>query len=144
MRQILVADDDPVYQDLLRDLLEEWGYETIVVGDGEAAWDMLQRDSAPKLVILDWMMPGVDGFEICRRLRADNQKQDVYVLLLTASRMEDEIIKVLVAGADDFLLKPFQPLELKIHLRAANRILDLQEELYSERQERGRSCQRRA
>jgi DNA-binding response OmpR family regulator len=133
MRQILVADDDPVYQDLLRNLLAEWGYDPIVVGDGETAWDILQRDGAPKLIILDWMMPGVDGFEVCRRLRADNSTQDVYVLLLTASRMEDEVIKVLVAGADDFLLKPFQPLELKIHLRSANRILDLQEELAAER-----------
>ena len=137
MRRILVADDDPVYQDLLKSLLEEWGYHVLVVGDGETAWDILQREGAPKLVILDWMMPGVDGFEVCRRLRADSELQDVYVLLLIASRMEDEIIKVLVAGADDFLLKPFQPLELKIHLRSANRILDLHEELASERQRRG-------
>jgi DNA-binding response OmpR family regulator len=130
-----VADDDPVYRDLLRDLLTQWHFDVFVVSDGNEAWNAMQGPDAPRLVILDWMMPGLDGFEVCKMARTENLKQDVYIILLTGSRKKDEIMKVLVAGADDYLIKPFEPVDLKIHLRTARRILDLQAELAELRQQ---------
>jgi DNA-binding response OmpR family regulator len=133
--QVIVADDDPVYRDLLRDLLTQWHFDVFVVSDGNEAWNAMQGPDAPRLVILDWMMPGLDGFEVCKMARTENLKQDVYIILLTGSRKKEEIMKVLVAGADDYLIKPFEPVDLKIHLRTARRILDLQAELAELRQQ---------
>ncbi len=127
--QVLIADDDPVYQTLLQDLLTEWGYDIVVVGDGAAAWREIQGDNPPSVAILDWLMPGLDGFELCQRIRADETRQDTYIIILTGGRQKEEIIKVLVAGADDYLIKPFEPLDLKIRVRAAQRIVDLRSEL---------------
>ncbi|GAF88564.1 unnamed protein product [marine sediment metagenome] len=125
--RILAADDDPVYQVLLRDLLTQWEYDVTVVSDGADAWEVLQSEGAPRLVLLDWLMPGFDGFELCRMIRQDPSGEGVYIILLTGSRQKGEIMRVLVAGADDYLIKPFDPLDLKIRLRAAQRILDLRE-----------------
>ena len=127
--QILIADDDPVYRTLVESLLVEWGYEVALACDGNEAWEILQRSEAPELVILDWMMPGIDGFEICQRVRQADLPREVYIILMTGTSRKEDIIKVLVAGADDYLIKPFEPLDLKIRLRAARRILDLQAEL---------------
>lgn len=127
--QVLIADDDPVYQTLLQDLLTEWGYDVVVVSDGAKAWQEIQSDDPPSVAILDWLMPGLDGFELCQRIRADDTRQGTYIVILTGGRQKEEIIKVLVAGADDYLIKPFEPLDLKIRVRAAQRIVDLRSEL---------------
>lgn len=127
--KILIADDDPVYRSLLERMLKQWDYEPVVVSDGLEAMAVLRAPDAPKLVILDWMMPQMDGFEVCRQVRQLYPDANYYIILLTGSRQKEEIIKVLVAGADDYLLKPFDPLDLKIRLRAARRILDLQASL---------------
>ncbi len=124
--KILIADDDPVYRSLLESMLKQWGYEVIVACDGKEAMEVLSQPDAPMLVIIDWMMPEMDGFEVCRQVRQLRPESNCYIILLTGSRQKEEIIKVLVAGADDYLLKPFDPLDLKIHLRAARRIIDLQ------------------
>jgi DNA-binding response OmpR family regulator len=124
--KILIADDDAVYRSLLERMLEQWDYQVVTTCDGQEAMDVLSGGDPPRVVILDWMMPRVDGFEVCRRLRQMEGGADFYIILLTGSRLKEEIIKVLVAGADDYLLKPFDPLDLKIRLRAAHRILDLQ------------------
>jgi DNA-binding response OmpR family regulator len=127
--KILIADDDAVYRSLLERMLKQWEYEVIVTCDGQEALDVLHGPDPPKLLIVDWMMPHVDGFEVCRRIRQESPESDFYIILLTGSRMKEEIIKALVAGADDYLLKPFDPLDLKIRLRAARRIIDLQSAL---------------
>jgi DNA-binding response OmpR family regulator len=126
---ILVADDDPTYRSLLQDLLTQWHHTVVVACDGQEAWDILQRPDGPKLVVLDWMMPQLDGFEVTRLIRNDKAEAGIYVLLITGSRNKDDILKVLVCGADDYLIKPFDPTDLKIHLRSAMRILHLEAEL---------------
>ena len=124
--QILVADDDPVYRSLLESLLAESHFEVVSAADGEEAWAILRQEDAPELAILDWMMPKMDGYEVCRQVRAVKGDAVPYILLMTSNGQRDELLRVLVAGADDYLLKPFEPLDLKMRLRTAIRILDLQ------------------
>lgn len=127
--RILIADDDEVSRCKLETLLNKWGYEVISVEDGKSAWDVLQREDAPRLAILDWMMPGLDGSEICRQLRQSSKGAYVYVMLLTARVGKEDIVAGMEAGADDYLSKPFDAQELKVRLRAGKRIVDLEEAL---------------
>jgi len=127
--RVLVADDDPAYRSLLQNLLAEWNYEVLEACDGNEAWQAMQEPEKPNLVILDWMMPGMDGFELARLIRSDPSIENTYVILVTGTRNKEDIMKVLVCGADDYLLKPFDPMDLKIHLRSATRIIHLQEDL---------------
>ena len=103
----------------------------IVANDGLQAWDILQRDDAPRLAILDWMMPGMDGPQVCRQVRSQGQERYIYILLLTAKRQRQDIVEGMEAGADDYITKPFDSQELRARLRAAGRILDLQSRLLS-------------
>jgi DNA-binding response OmpR family regulator len=127
--QILVADDDPVYRSLLQSLLEESHFEVVLACDGAEAWEILQRPNAPTLAILDWLMPKFDGYEICMKIRQARGDSIPYILLMTSQSRREELLKLLVAGADDYLLKPFEPLDLKIRLRTGIRILNLEERL---------------
>lgn len=127
--QILIADDDPTYRSLLEGLLREWHFESIVVEDGRQAWEILQRENAPKLLLLDWMMPEMDGFEVCKNVRDLNDADSIYIIIITGSRNKKDMMRVVVAGADDYLMKPFEPIDLKIHLRNATRFLRVREEL---------------
>jgi diguanylate cyclase (GGDEF)-like protein len=127
--KILAAEDNPVFQTTLRTILTKWGYEVILVSDGNQAWSALQADGGPRLAILDWMMPGMDGPEVCRRLRAANREPYVYVLLLTARAESQDLVEGMEAGADDYLTKPLRVPELRARLRAGRRIVELQEEL---------------
>jgi diguanylate cyclase (GGDEF)-like protein len=129
--RILVADDDPINRRLLQTSLVRWNYEVILARDGQEAWNILLREDAPRLAILDWMMPGMDGPEICREVRKSNFKFYTYILLLTANLRKEDIIVGLEAGADDYLTKPFEGNELKARLRTGRRILELQEQLLS-------------
>jgi DNA-binding response OmpR family regulator len=124
---ILVADDDPVYRNLLAGLMQQWDFSFKIVENGKDALDILQQADAPKLAILDWMMPEMDGFEVCRRIRQVKGDRVPYILLMTGNSKREELLRVLVAGADDYILKPFEPLDLKIRLRLAMRVLDLEE-----------------
>jgi len=126
---VLIADDDPVYRSLLRSLLERWKCDVTVTGDGREAWERICSDDSIDLVLLDWMMPEMDGYEVCRCIRHSNDRQGLYILMLTGTRLREEIVKVVVAGADDYLIKPFEPQDLQIRIRAAKRIIDLQNEL---------------
>src|SRR5258708_7250089 len=125
----LAAEDNPVFLSMLRTLLTKWGYRAVMARDGNEAWHVLEWEEAPRLAVLDWMMPGVDGVEICRRLRSLNREPYIYILLLTARTESQDLIEGMDAGADDYLTKPFNAHELRVRLRAGRRILDLQDAL---------------
>jgi diguanylate cyclase (GGDEF)-like protein len=132
--KILAAEDNPVFQSMLRSMLTKWGYEVTVARDGAEAWQALQSEDSPRLAILDWMMPGMDGVEVCRRIRSAAREPYIYILLLTARTESQDLVEGMEAGADDYLTKPFNAHELRVRLRAGRRILDLQEELLRARE----------
>ncbi len=132
--RILIAEDDPVSRRMLEAFLEKWGYEVLVATNGSEAWERLQQDDAPKLAILDWMMPGMDGVQVCQKMRERTHQPYVYILMLTAKNRKQDIVKGIEAGADDYLIKPFDAHELRAHLHAGKRILDLQEKLIAARE----------
>ena len=132
--RILIAEDDPVSRRLLQATLEKWEHEVVVCKDGSEAWQALQQDETPRLIILDWMMPGMSGIEVCRRVRKMAKETYSYILLLTAKSQIEDIIVGMGAGADDYITKPFDKNELKARLRAGKRILTLQEELIKTRE----------
>lgn len=132
--KILIADDDDVLRHILQATLAKWGYEVAASRNGLEAWEILHGNDAPRLAILDWIMPGMDGIEICRRIRSRLHEPYIYILLLTAKVRKEDAIAGLDAGADDYLSKPFDPAELQARLRAGRRILDLQEALLAARE----------
>jgi two-component system, cell cycle response regulator len=127
--KILVADDNPVFQNVLKSMLQSWGYEVVLASDGAEAWTMLQEAGSPRLAILDWMMPGLDGVEVCRRVRNNFSINYVYVLILTAKTQGEDLLAAMDAGADDYVTKPFKSQELRARLRAGCRIIELEEQL---------------
>jgi diguanylate cyclase (GGDEF)-like protein len=132
--KILIAEDDPISRRLLEAKLVRWEYEVIVTCDGDQAWEALQAQDAPRLAILDWMMPGMDGVEICRRIRKQAGEPYTYLILLTALHRDEDLITGMEAGADDYLTKPFKTHELRVRLRAGRRIIELQNELIGARE----------
>ena len=126
--RLLIAEDDIAYCRILESLLRKWGHEVEVAADGVEAWDALQREGAPSMVILDWMMPGMDGIDVCRRVRELKQDIRPYVILLTGKDQKKDLIKGISAGADDYVTKPFDPDELRVRILAGERILNLQVE----------------
>ena len=128
--RILVADDSPIFREVLQRMLTGWGYEVVVAGDGEQAWTCLQAADAPKLAVLDWMMPGLDGLELCRQIRATDVS-DVYVVIVTAKTDPIDLLFAIEAGADDYLSKPLKSTEVRTRLRAACRILELRQSLHT-------------
>lgn len=128
-RRILAAEDNPVIQTMLRNMLKHWGYEAVIARDGRQAWEILRSENAPRLAILDWMMPGMDGVEVCRHVRATVREPYIYIVLLTSRTQAGDLVQGMEAGADDYLTKPFAAPELRVRLRAGIRILDLQEQL---------------
>lgn len=133
--RVLLVEDSPVYQRLISAHLREWGFEAIPLADGLQAWTLLQKANSPKLALMDWVMPKMDGTEVCRRLRERQACESyVYTILLTAKDSRDDLLRAMEAGADDYLVKPFDELELKARLMVGRRILDLQEELISARE----------
>lgn len=127
--RVLIADDSLVMRRLLEASVKGWGYEPVTAADGEQAWEILGSKDPPPIAILDWMMPGLSGLEICRRLRQRESPPYVYVILLTARGLREDIVEGLNAGADDYVVKPFDKHELEVRLRAGRRIIDLQTEL---------------
>jgi diguanylate cyclase (GGDEF)-like protein len=132
--KILAAEDNPIFQSMLRTLLTKWGYDVTIARDGIEAMQALQSADSPRLAILDWMMPGMDGVEVCRRIRAAGREPYIYILLLTARTDSQDLVEGMDAGSDDYLTKPFNAHELRVRLRAGRRILDLQEELLQARE----------
>ncbi len=130
---VLIADDEPVSRRLLEILLNKWGYEVTVASNGEEAWGALQDSSRPRIAILDWMMPGMDGIQVCQRIRQHDAPVPTYVLLLTAKQATEDVNGGFQAGADDYLPKPYGAQELKARLRAARRIIELEDQLQAAR-----------
>jgi DNA-binding response OmpR family regulator len=129
--RVLVAEDDVVLQMVLQSLLTHWGYDVVAASDGEEAWRQLQQEDGPRLAILDWVMPGVDGIEVCRRIRASNLLHDSYILILTAKTGSEDFIAAMEAGANDYINKPFKPAELRASLHMGSQVLELHERLQS-------------
>ena len=129
----LIADDDRTETLILSKTLERWGLTPVVAHDGAQAWDLLQagRTSCerPALAVLDWMMPGIDGVELCGQIREDESLRHMYILLLTARDSRKDLVAGLDAGADDYLVKPFDPDELRARVQVGLRVLSLQERL---------------
>jgi two-component system cell cycle response regulator len=133
--RVLIADDDPVSRRMLQALLQKWGFEVVTAADGIDALRILEGEDAPDLAILDWMMPGMDGPQVCESVRARPSRPYVYVLLLTARSQKDDILRGLESGADDYLTKPFHAAELRARVQVGQRILELQTGLISAREE---------
>ncbi len=132
--KILLADDEPIARTMLEHWLAGWGYEVTLARDGEAALQALKDDNELRLLVVDWVMPKKDGIEVCKAIRNGPQEPYVYVVLLTAKDDKSDIIAGLDAGADDYLVKPCNPLELKVRLRAGRRVIELQEQLVKARE----------
>jgi phosphoserine phosphatase RsbU/P len=129
--QILVAEDHYVSRHLLERNLLNWGFEVISAEDGEQAFSILESQTAPPLAIIDWMMPKLDGTEVCKRLRSRPDRPYIYIVLLTAKSRKDEIAAGLEAGADDYVTKPFDPDELRARLKVGQRVVSLERALAS-------------
>jgi len=143
--KILIADDDPISLRILERMLQQSGYEVVKAKDGREAADLLARPEAPRLAIVDWMMPGLDGPGVCREVRGRQHGRDqdgrdrddryVYILLLTAKQASEDVVHGLRAGADDYLTKPCHPAELEARLHTGRRILELEDKLVEAREE---------
>lgn len=127
--KVLVADDDLVSRRLLQGILGRWGYEAVLAGSGDEAWELLQQPDAPCIAILDWMMPGMDGTQVCALARRLPATAGVYILLLSAKDRKEDLISGLESGANDYLTKPFDRDELRARLRVGSRVVELQQML---------------
>jgi DNA-binding response OmpR family regulator len=120
---IVVAEDDLVSRTLIGNLMEKWGFRAVITPNGDEAMAALRAEQGPALTILDWMMPGMDGLQVCRRLR--EREKMVYVIMLTSLGTKENIVEGLHAGADDYLIKPFDKNELLARIQVGLRILEL-------------------
>ena len=120
---LVVAEDDLVSRTLISSLMEKWGFKAVITQDGQEAMAALRGEQGPTLALLDWMMPGMDGLEVCRRVR-ESEKM-VYVIMLTSLGAKENIVEGLHAGADDYLIKPFDKNELLARIQVGLRILEL-------------------
>ena len=131
---VLIAEDEPVSRRLLERAVRKFGHEAVAAGDGETAWEYFSRGDFG-FVITDWVMPGIDGLELCRRIRSVARPNYVYIIMVTSCDGPEDLLTGMEAGADDFLIKPFDVPELQVRMRAAERILKLQQELSEKNQE---------
>jgi light-regulated signal transduction histidine kinase (bacteriophytochrome) len=127
--RILIAEDDPAFRHLLEDTLVKWGYEVVVARDGNEAWRALQAADVPQIAILDWMMPEMNGVELCRKVRQEMPEPYTYIILLTSQQRDEDLVAGMEAGADDYITKPYKTNELRVRLNAGRRIIELQNEL---------------
>ena len=124
--KILIAEDNMTTRRILETILVKWNYDVISACDGNEAWEKLKEEDPPKLIILDWMMPGISGVEICRRLRQADPVEAMYIILLTARDEKNDIVEGLKAGADDYIAKPFDKDELRARIDVGRRVVQLQ------------------
>lgn len=131
--KVLIAEDDPISRRVLEEFLKKWGHQVVAVANGGDAWAQLAAEDAPRMAILDWMMPELEGIEICRRVRARPDRAYTFLILLTAHGQRQSLLAGLQAGADDYLSKPFDAEELRARLEVGERILRVQDELIAAR-----------
>jgi two-component system cell cycle response regulator len=127
--KVLIADDDPLSLLYLQDALQDWGYQVATAADGKSALDILQRPDAPLLAIVDGMMPGMNGVDVCRRIRETVKDRYIYLIMLTSRSETAFVVEAMNAGADDFIAKPFNAAELQVRVRAGRRISELEQKL---------------
>lgn len=127
--RVLIAEDDPVSRRLLQAALAKWGYEVTVTTNGKEAWEALQSPNAPSLLVLDWLMPEMDGVEVCREARKSDALKSSYIILLTSRGSKEDIVQGLEAGADDYVTKPFDHGELRARVQVGSRVVQLQSAL---------------
>ena len=127
--QVLIADDDRITAEILARTLQRWGHETTVIADGAEAFEYLRSSTVATLAVLDWMMPEMDGPDVCRRVRQDLPLANMYLLLVTAREGRGDMVAGLDAGADDYIIKPFDPEELRARVAVGVRVLGLQQKL---------------
>jgi CheY-like chemotaxis protein len=140
--KVLVADDDLVCRHLLTETLKRWGHEVETAADGASAWEQLERADGPRIALLDWMMPGAEGPELCRRARASSAAPPFYFILVTSRTSKADVITGLEAGADDYIVKPFDREELFARVQVGVRVLELQQRLSEQLQELARALSR--
>jgi len=132
--KVLLAEDARFARHLLQAALAAWGYDVVLAEDGEQAWRALQGPDPPSIALLDWMMPGLDGLEVCRRVRQAGREPYTYVILLTGKDRQEDVVEGLAAGADDYLRKPFDNQELQARIRTGRRMVELHAELITARE----------
>ncbi len=133
--KILIAEDSPTSRMMLVAVSKKWGYEVVEAEDGLEAWGILQKEDAPRLLIIDWEMPGMNGIELCERVRAQESSTPHYILLLTGRTESEDIVKGLSKGANDYIAKPFNPAELHARMKVGERMLDMQTKLHDAMEE---------
>ena len=129
--RILIAEDDGFSRRFLAKSMEQWDYEIIFASTGDEAWQILRQEDAPKLVILNWMLPGMNGLDLCRRIRKHQEGTSIYIIMFTASRSTADLVGAINAGADDFVTKSFDVRELEVRLRAGKRVVELEQALWT-------------
>lgn len=134
-KRVLVIDDSPVYRRLVDSHLREWGFDVTVANSGAEGWHILQQPNSPNLVLLDWTMPGMDGLELCGKLRQRSTSgAHVYTILVTSKENRTDLLQAMEAGVDDYLMRPFEDQELKARLLVGQRVIALQKELTEARE----------
>ncbi len=133
--KVLIVDDDTEFRSGLEDLVNEWGYEVVGANHGLDAWQLLLGEDGPRLTLIDWRMPGIDGVQLCRMIRKQSKEDYIYIILISVKDQNDEIVQGLFAGADDYITKPFFPQELKARIMGGSRILRMQRRLIRMREE---------
>jgi len=131
--RIFLAEDDRTSRSILTAILKKWGYDPVVAADGAAAWDILRQPDAPRLVLLDWNMPEMDGLEVCRLIRKGESSNPPYVIMLTGKGEKSDIVQGLDAGANDYICKPYDNEELLARIRVGRRMVELQAALVEAR-----------
>jgi DNA-binding response OmpR family regulator len=127
--RLLLAEEDPITRKQLEALLGEWGHEVVATADGAAAWRALQSPEEPGLVLMDWSLPGLSGLEVCRKFHQVGKRLRTYLVIMTGRAAPEDRVRAFQAGADDYLVKPIEPAELRRRLQVAGRIRELQTEL---------------
>ena len=124
--KILIAEDDLTSRRILEAILAKWNYEVIATSDGLEAWQALQTENAPPIAIIDWMMPGMDGVDFCRKIRQTQTLTSTYIILLTSKAQQEDVVAGIEAGANDYIRKPFEREELRARIRVGERVVELQ------------------
>jgi CheY-like chemotaxis protein len=127
MMNVLVAEDEKFSRAILTSMIERWGYQAVVAENGQQAWDILQKTDAPQLVLLDWFMPEMNGLEVIQNVRKQCNSKLPYIILLTANAEKKDVVQGIIAGANDYILKPYDRDELQERLEKGRQVVEQQQ-----------------